>query len=476
MSDQDLRTGALPAPGGGLGRRRQVLGAVVALLGLPVVAVALAGRREDVLLSTPLLLMLAVVVASALLGGIRPALPAAVGGFLLLNVTFTEPYGTFQVHRLDQALALGVYLAVTVAVSAVVGLAARRHSQAVRAAAEAEQLSALAGTQHGQRAPLGDVLLRILEVFDLRYAAVVDGPPGSWSVIEARGEPGDPDTELHVPVSASRALRVSGRTLSGDDQRVLTSFARAAAASLEAEELAQQAQEAARLAGVDALRTALLAGVGHDLRTPLAGIKAAVTSLRADDVTWTDDERDALLDAVETSADRLEALVANLLATSRLDAGALSVELAAVDVEEIVGRSIGHLNDTDRVVVDVPDRLPLVQADIGLAERIIANLVDNALRYSDKGTNVLVTAAARGADVVMSVVDTGPGLPASRRGQLFTPYQRAGDRNAGGLGLGLSVAHGFAEAMGGSLLAAETDGGGLTMHLRLPQARQPEST
>lgn len=443
----------------------------MAAVGLPAVALALAGHREDLLLSTPVLLMLTVVVAVAIVGGIRPALPAAVAGFLLLTVLFTEPYGTFDVHRLDQGLALLVYMATAVAVSVVVGIAARRHSQAIRAAAEAAELSFLSGAQVGEEHGLDDVLVRVRDVFGLRYAAVVEQDGPDWRVVQASGELGAAEATMHLPVSETRALRAAGRALSSDDRRVLSAFARAAVASLERQELREQAAEVVRLASVDQLRTALLAGVGHDLRTPLAGIKAGVTSLRAEDVQWTDAERKELLDTVEDSADRLEALVANLLATSRLEAGALSVTLTALDVEEIVGRGISALPDQDRVVVDVPENLPLVLADIGLAERVVANLVDNALRHSGKGTNVLVTATQRGENVVLSVVDSGPGVPAARRDALFTPYQRLGDRTPGGLGLGLSVARGFAHAMGGTLEPAETDGGGLTMHVRLPRAR-----
>jgi two-component system sensor histidine kinase KdpD len=460
----------LPAPAAGISRRRQLLGAGLAALGLPAVAFALAGQRERLLLSTPVLLMLAVVVAVAIVGGIRPALPAALLGFLLLTVVFTEPYGTFDVHRLDQGLALVVYMATAVAVSVVVGVAARRHSQAVRASAEAAELSFLAGAQVGAAPGLDDVLVRVREVFDLRYAAVVEHDGPDWGVVQRSGDLGTLDDVLHLPVSETRALHVAGRALSSDDRRVLSAFARAAVASLERQELREQAAEVDRLAGVDQLRTALLAGVGHDLRTPLAGIKAGVSSLRAQDVQWTDAEREQLLDAVEDSADRLEALVANLLATSRLEAGALSVTLTAMDVEEIVGRGIGALPEQHRVVVDVPEHLPLVLADAGLAERVVANLVDNALRHSGKGTNVLVVAAERGQHVVLSVVDSGHGVPPTRRDALFAPYQRLGDRTPGGLGLGLSVARGFTQAMGGTLEPAETDGGGLTMHVRLPRA------
>lgn len=443
----------------------------MALVGLTVVTLALAGRRSDVLLSTPVLLMLAVVVAVAIIGGIRPALPAAIFGFLLLNFVFTEPYGTFDVHRLDQGLALAVYMATAVAVSVVVGIAARRHSQAVRATAEAAELSALAGARVGEREGIADVLGRVRDVFGLSYAAVVEPSGSQWRVVEASGTPTG-EAQLRLDVSDRRALQVAGRPLNADDRRVLTAFARAAVASLEGQELARQAAEATRLASIDQLRTTLLAGVGHDLRTPLAGIKAAVTSLRAEDVQWTDADRIELLDAVESSADRLDALVANLLAASRLDAGALSVNLAPVDVEEIIGRGISGIGDTQRIVIDVSEQLPFVLADVGLAERVVANLVDNALRHSGKGSNVLVTAVDRDRHVMLSVVDDGPGVPAAQRDALFTPYQRLGDRTIGGLGLGLSVAHGFTEAMGGTLEPAETPGGGLTMRVRLRKARE----
>lgn len=463
-------TPELPARALGISRRRQLIGAVVGAAGLTVVTAALAGRRDEVLLSTPVLLALSVVVAVAIIGGIRPALPSAIVGFLLLNFVFTQPYGTFDVHRFDQALALVVYLATAVAVSVVVGFAARRHDAAVRAAAEAAELSRLAGSGVGQEQDLDAVLTRVRVVFAVEYAAVVEPKGSDWQVVRESGSRDGDGLVMRVDVSGTRALLVRGRPLSTDDRRVLTAFAQAAVASLERQELAQQAAEAIRLATIDQMRTTLIAGVGHDLRTPLAGIKAAVTSLRAEDVDWTAEERNELLAAVEDSADRLDALVANLLASSRLDAGALSVQLAPVDVEEIIGRGIAGAGQLHRVVVDVPDGLPLALADVGLAERVVANLVDNALRHSGRGTNVLVTADLRAGEVVVSVVDTGPGVPAGRRDALFTPYQRLGDRSSGGLGLGLSVARGFTEAMGGRLQPAETPGGGLTMNVHLQAA------
>ena len=471
MSAPSLRSApSLPPRSAGISRRRQAIGAAAGFVGLAALTVGLAGRRDEVLLSTPVLLALSVVVAAAIIGGIRPALPSAVGGFLLLNFVFTQPYGTFDVHRFDQALALGVYLATAIAVSVVVGVAARRHDEAVRAGAEAAELSALAGAGVGSEQELSEVLLRVRSVFAVPYAAVVASDGSRPQVVAESGAADVDGVAVRCDVSAHRALLVRGRALSADDQRVLAAFARAAVASLERQELAEQAAEAARLATIDQLRTTLIAGVGHDLRTPLAGIKAAVTSLRAEDVDWSPAQRVELLAAIEGSADRLDALVANLLASSRLDAGALSVELAPVDVEEVIGRGVHGATDLQRVVVDVPDGLPLVLADLGLAERVVANLVDNALRHSGRGLNVLVTAALRSDAVVISVVDTGPGVPAGQQDDLFTPYQRLGDRTTGGLGLGLSVARGFTEAMGGRLIPSETPGGGLTMNVHLRRA------
>ena len=455
----------IPPPAGGVSLQRQAGGAVLAVLGLPAVALGLLARRDDLLLSTPLLLMLAVVLAVALIGGLRPALPAAIVGFLLLNFTFTEPYGTFEVHRFDQGLALVMYMASAVAVSVVVGIAARRHSVAVRAAAEAAELSALAGAGG---ADVGAVLERIRAAFGVPYAALVRTGTDEPQYSVGDRDPAAPS--VRVAAKDGVELIVAGRALGPDDRRVLRGFASAAVAAAERGSLARQAAEAERLASIDQMRTLLLAGVGHDLRTPLSGIKAAVSSLRADDVAWTEAQRAELLDVIESSADRLDALVANLLASSRLNAGAVIVHPAPVEAEEIIGRAVAAVADSDRIFIDVPPGLPPALADIGLAERVIANLLDNALRHSGRGTYVHLIASARPNQVMISVVDSGPGITPAQRAALFRPFQRLGDRNTGGLGLGLSVAHGFTQAMGGTLEAAESPGGGLSMHVRIPAA------
>ena len=249
----------------------------------------------------------------------------------------------------------------------------------------------------------------------------------------------------------------------------------AAARARQARRLAAHAARAAELAQIDRLRSALLGAVGHDLRTPLAGIKVAVSSLRQPDVEFSADDRAELLATVEESTDRLTTVVDNLLAVSRLQAGVLSVELRPTAVDAVAAQAV-LATDTGGVpvVVDVPDDLPMAQADAGLLERVLANLVANACAASPPGSAVTVRGTidggAAGPRILLMVVDHGPGIPDGARDAVFAPFQRLDDHTGGGLGLGLAVARGFTEAQGGSLTPTGTPGGGLTMTISLPAA------
>jgi K+-sensing histidine kinase KdpD len=302
----------------------------------------------------------------------------------------------------------------------------------------------------------------------------------SWRDVERSGwAPAGREAPLRFDVPINPRLRLVGRgpALFAEDQRVLGAFAAAAETAYEGRRLSAQAREAESLAVVDRQRTALLAAVGHDLRTPLAGIKAAVSSLRQTDIDWSTDERDELLETIESSADRLDGVVANLLDASRLQAGALAVEPRAVALDEVVAAALLSVpRASDRVQVEVPEDLPLVHADPGLLERILANLIDNALRYGGDDPAVQVTALAGSSSAKLEIIDHGPGIAPEQRERLFTPFQRLDDRSTtNGVGLGLWVAHGFAEAMGGALVADSSPGGGLTMRLRLPLAAAAKS-
>lgn len=218
------------------------------------------------------------------------------------------------------------------------------------------------------------------------------------------------------------------------------------------------------------IRTALLAAVSHDLRTPLAGIKAAVSSLRSDDVEWSEADHAELLAGIEAGADRLDHLVGNLLDMSRLQTGTVTPIIREIYVDEVVPMALGGVPE-DSVVLDIPENLPMVAVDPGLLERTVANIVENAVKYAPEGEPVVVSASAIADRVEVRVTDRGPGVADEAKDRIFAPFQRYGDAPRGaGVGLGLAVARGFAEAIGGTLTAEDTPGGGLTMVLTLPAA------
>jgi two-component system sensor histidine kinase KdpD len=268
------------------------------------------------------------------------------------------------------------------------------------------------------------------------------------------------------------ALALTGRVLPAEDRGVLAAFAAQAAVVLDRRRLREEADQARTLAEGNRIRTALLAAVSHDLRTPLAGIKASVTSLRSDDIEWSEQDRAELLEAIEEGADRLDHVVGNLLDMSRLQTGTVTPIIREVDLDEVVPIALGGVPDAS-VEMDIPETLPMVSVDKGLLERVVANLVENAVKYSPQDEPVLVSASALGSRVELRVVDRGPGVPDEAKERIFEPFQRYGDAPRGaGVGLGLAVARGFAEAVGGTLDAEDTPGGGLTMVLTLPVAEQ----
>ncbi|MET9473201.1 ATP-binding protein, partial [Streptomyces sp. NPDC002922] len=255
--------------------------------------------------------------------------------------------------------------------------------------------------------------------------------------------------------------------LPAEDRRVLGAFAAQAAVVLDRQRLVGEAEEARRLAEGNRIRTALLAAVSHDLRTPLAAIKAAVTSLRSDDVAWSEADEAELLEGIENGADRLDHLVGNLLDMSRLQTGTVTPLIREIDLDEVVPMALGGVPEGS-VDLDIPETLPMVAVDPGLLERAVANIVENAVKYSPDGERVTVAASALGARVELRVADRGPGVPDEGKERIFEPFQRYGDAPRGaGVGLGLAVARGFVESMGGTLDAEDTPGGGMTMVLTL---------
>jgi K+-sensing histidine kinase KdpD len=456
--------------------RRRLLGLAVTAVALAGLTAALTAARSTFSLESVVLLYLLVVVGAAVGAGVAVALLAAGAAAVLINFFFVEPLHTFDVADGDQVLSLAIFVAVAGVVSAAVEVATRRARAAEAAVAAAETMSALAGPDLDHAETLHDILSRARQTFGMESVALKDRHrrTDEWLTVEQAGwAPEGQEAPLRFDLPITPWLRLLGRgpELFAEDRQVLDAFAGAAQTAYEGRRLSEQARSASELAGVDRQRTALLAAVGHDLRTPLAAVKAAVSSLRQTDVEWTDAERDGLLATIEASADQLDALVANLLDASRLQAGAVVAAPSPVALDEVIGAVVLELpGGSEHVRLDVPEDLPLVAADRGLLERVLANLIDNALRHAADSGPVEIAATAGADSAKLAIVDHGPGVPAEERERIFAAFQRPGDRSPGGVGLGLSVARGFTEAMGGALTAEQSYGGGLTMRLRLPLA------
>jgi two-component system sensor histidine kinase KdpD len=452
--------------------RRIALGFALAAVGLPALTAVLTALGNHVTLPSVLLLYLLLVTVVSAVGGLWPALVTAVAGDLLANWYFTPPLHTLTIGAGQNLLALCAFLAVAVLFSSYVALAARRAITGERARTEADLFMSLSGYT-----PADLLLERLQRMLQLDGVSLLEGREGRWNVTASAGEqaPRTPeDANQTIEVDQGRRLAVSGRRVTPEEQRVLEAYARELASSLAHEELESEAQTAGARAAGNELRAAILSAVSHDLRTPLSAIKASVTSLLQRDVDWTDEARGEFLRTIDEETDRLNALVGNLLDMSRLQAGALSVSVKPVGLDEVVPAALRSLGErAEQVRTEVPETLPRVMADVGLLERALANLLDNALRHCPDGTEVRVVADPTGDEYVdLRVIDHGPGVPAPERERIFVPFQRLGDvSSASGVGLGLAVARGFVEAMDGSIEGKDTPGGGLTMIVRLRAER-----
>ncbi|WP_329363440.1 sensor histidine kinase KdpD [Streptomyces sp. NBC_01483] len=467
--DEVAKGRGLPvARGARLGRSRIIWGWLIGVGGPVVLALLL--NTIDLGLANDMLLFLTVTVAAALLGGLFPALASAAFGSLLLNYYYTPPLHRLTIADPKNIVAIAIFVGVAVSVASVVDLAARRTHQAARLRAESEILSFLAGSVLRGETSLEALLERVRETFGMESVALLEraGDVDPWTCAGSVGPqaPTRPeDADVDMPVGDHMALALSGRVLPASDRRVLAAFAAQAAVVLDRQRLQHEADQAKELAEGNRIRTALLAAVSHDLRTPLAAIKAAVSSLRSDDVAWSEEDQAELLEAIEEGADRLDHLVGNLLDMSRLQTGTVTPLIREIDLDEVVPMALGGVPEGS-TELDIPETLPMVAVDPGLLERAVANLVENAVKYSPADEPVLVSASAMADRVEVRVVDRGPGVPDEAKDRIFAPFQRYGDAPRGaGVGLGLAVARGFAEAMGGTLNAEDTPGGGLTMVL-----------
>ncbi len=490
MTCEDYGMAPLAAPE--LGRVRTLVGFALALALPPLLewGTFVAGRD---FLAADVLLQVAGVVAVALVGGLWPALVGALWSSLILNYFSTEPFGSLEIADAENLLTLLIFVAVAVSVSLVVGLAARRSREAAVASADAATLGELArgvlaaedtlqGFLHHVRTHFGmagaallardegDDDARTTEAAIWKFLAV-DGtsaasnggdPPGHWAT-------GEGDAAIRVP--GGLKLVLYGRALTTREHRLLVAFGSQLAALRQRQQLLASTEENRRLAEGNIMRTAILRAVSHDLRTPLAGIKLAVTSLRQPGIDFPPEEEDELLGTIEASSDRLASLIDNLLDMSRLSGDAATAHLGPVHWLDVVGAALRGM-PSENVRILLKPNTPPVEADFGMLERVVANIAENAQKHAGS-TDIVVTSAVSGTVKgfpagELRIRDHGRGVGADGMVRMFQPFQRLDDAGTSGVGLGLAVARGFTEVMGGELLAEPAPGGGLTMIIRLP--------
>lgn len=469
---------ALPRlTGGALGWRRQVLGFGVALLIGPILSWVMFAYRSPESITAEVLAYQLLVVVVALIGGIRPAVFAAVLSGITLDFLFVAPLFTITVAHPLHVLALVLYVVIAILVSIIVDQAARRARTAQRATAEAELLAAVAGNVlRGDNAVLA-LVSRTREAFGLSGVRLL-APDGE--VIARDGEPVADGRATTVPVGvgadgvARAALELHGASLAGPERRLLDAIVAQLSAAIEHTDLRATAREAEALAETDQVRSALLSAVSHDLRRPLASAVAAIGGLRGAQELSASDRAELLATADESLA-KLSALVTDLLDVSRVQAGVLGVSASRIDAAGPVLAAVDELGlGPADVELALDADLPPLLADPVLLQRVLVNVLANAHRHAPAGDRIIVSTSALGDRAEIRVIDRGAGIAPERRDSIFEPFQRFGDTdNTTGLGLGLALSRGFTEGMGGTLTPEDTPGGGLTMVISLPLAAEP---
>lgn len=469
--DDDTDTGTLrrgirssdrPAP---LSGRRRVAAWAVAIGGPPLLTAAFVPFRDDEGLPGVLPAYTLVVVITALLGGSLPAVVAAVIGFVLGNLALTQPYGTLRITELSSVVALTAFLAVAMIVAVVVGRLAHRTAEVQRSRAQAQALASSAASLAASDDAVSMLLDKLRSALTLETVAVTEGATtvaaaGHIAALERA------DVE-RIGLPDQRSLVYVPPIIDPDDRLIVRAFADQLATALRRSELAAAETNAHTLAEIDEFRTALLRAVSHDLRTPLAAIKAAASSLEQDDVDWPDDARRDFISTIVEEGDRLDRIITNLLDASRLEAGVLAVQLASLDPGEVLEQAARTAPPDVDVTIVCPSEDTPIRADRALLERVVENLLINAARYAPGPVQLAIDHDPYARTSRLRVIDHGPGVPAEMYDALFRGFQRLDDRGAG-VGLGLAVSLGFVEAMGGLLVPSETPGGGLTMDIVLP--------
>jgi two-component system, OmpR family, sensor histidine kinase KdpD len=478
--------------------KRRTAGYVIAVGGPAVLVVALLPLRDELQSITVGFGFLILVIAAASVGRFGPGILASVLGFVAFNFFFIPPYGTFRVDRAEHVVALFVFLGISVLISALLASAVDRADAAEAREAELRTLQELSRdlvVQGPGEETYRALLEHLVESFSFDAGALllqeegeglveklaVGSPSGSLSASWNPADPGRPPERLPLTVGNRNlgliVLAGSRPPLSASESRVLRAVCDQLALVLERDRLLRTATDAEIFRQSDRVRRSMLAAVSHDLRSPLAAIKASVTDLMDPEVDRDEAERGEVLRTIDTETDRLDTLVANLLDMSRMEAGVLQARPESVDLAEIATAEVDSVCARwpgVRVQETIDHDHAIVEADPVFLARVLSNLLDNAAKAATRtghpAIEVLVGRHAEGAAV--RVVDHGDGLDPVAREQLFYPFYRLEERTSKlGPGLGLAIAKGFVDMMGGELWVEDTPGGGATFAFSLPAGR-----
>lgn len=470
--DAQAKALRLPRMGGSLSTRRRIAGfAVLAVFG-PLLTWLLVSLRSPEALTTDVLAYELLAVVVALVGGAFPSLIAALASGFALDYFFTKPFYTVTVNEPLHLVALLLYLLTAALVSVVVDRAARKTRVARRAAAESGLLQSVAGLVLRGEDAVESLLSRATEAFGLSGARLMtDG-----KVVANWGITSDQVTEHRI--DDHTVVEFHGPEPDASERRLMSVIAAQLGTALEQRQLEETAKAVEPLAATDRVRTALLSAVGHDLRRPLAAATAAVSGLRSEWSKLSDQDRADLLETADEALSQLANLVTDLLDVSRLQSGVLGVSVMPVDPAEVIMPALDELSlGPADVEIDLGSDVPEMVADPALLQRVVVNLLSNALRYEPAGSRVRLAESSFANQVEIRVIDHGPGIPEDRRGDVMVPFQRLGDTDSSvGLGLGLALSKGFVEGMDGTLALEDTPGGGLTMVISLPQVGAEEAS
>ncbi|HEX6221631.1 MAG TPA: ATP-binding protein [Acidimicrobiia bacterium] len=446
--------------------RRRLWGWLLGAFAFVSVTTLMLAQREEPALQNVLLVYLSISAVVAWIGGIWPALTAALVGFVLGNYLFTPPLRTWTIANPADVFALIAFVFLAGLIGFLVGTAARRSSEAATAKAEAETLVGLIGA--GAEGSALKLIERLQVALDARGVTLFDPSGGFPKPIVSAGDlpPQTPDSADRTVIVGGATVAVSGGPLDAVDERILAATATELRAVIDRAELANHVAEVGALEKANELRTALLRAVSHDLRSPLSAIQASVTSILQEDVQWPPEEQREFLQTISEETERLNRVVSDLLDAGRLQTGTVQVQKRPTGIEDVVSTvATAFRVQRHRLSMDTEVELPDVSTDPALLERIVENLVRNALDHSPPETPVRVTAGMVGDRIDLRIIDRGPGIDPDTRQMVFEPYRTLDDSHMAGVGLGLAVAKGLADALGHQIMVDDTPGGGTTMIL-----------